>query len=186
MLGVCLAVLVTVLVVQRDQFSGDPDDIASVKAAVPALLSADVAVGRLPAEPAKPSRADVFSREAIARRAAAIREVWAPSAAPKATKDWEGGMTTVFHGEPLYDDNQFEVTKWLGVRVRGRTAVVDLRGHTAFHDAVRGWSDEQTLHHRVTLWRESASSDRWYLVDEQGDVDGEYRAMGELTVGGAD
>ena len=188
-IGMCLAVLVTVLVVQRlnpDDFSGDPDDIASVKVAVPKLLVADTAVGRLPADPARPTRNVVFSKKSIAKRAAALREVWAPESVSKAIKDWEGAMTTVFHGERLYDDNRFDITKWLGVRVHGRTAVVDFRGHAVYHDAVSAWGDDQTLHHRVTLWRTSPESRRWYLVEHHRDVDNEYRVMGELTVGAAD
>ena len=188
-IGVCLAVLVTVLVVQRmnpDPFSGDPDDIASVKAAVPKLLSADAAVGQLPAEPAPPSRKVVFSKESVAKRAAALRELWAPKSVSKAIKDWEGAMTTVFHGERLYDDNSFDVTKWLGVRVHGTTAVVDFRGHAVYHDTVSDWGNDQTLHHRVTLWRASPESQRWYLVEHLRDVDNEYRVMGDLTVGAAD
>ena len=95
-------------------------------------------------------------------------------------------MKTVFHGESLYDDNRFEVTKWLALRVHARTAVVDFRGHAIYHDTVAGWVGDQSLHHRVTLWRTSSKSHRWFLAEHLRDVDSEYRAMGGMTVGVAD
>jgi hypothetical protein len=196
-IAVCLALLVTVLVVQRmnpDRFSGDPDDIASVKTAVPELVQGDRAIGALPDDASKLTTAVQHSEQSRVRRARLAREVWTRQSAARHLKSWsryvddmiEARQLYGFDGKLLYDETRFEVTKWLGVTVRGTKAVVDVRARDRYrYLGGLGWDKGQELHWRFTLWRLSSTSDRWYLEDEEGDVDFENHAMG-LTVGGGD
>jgi hypothetical protein len=184
--AVALLLILAVFLHRGPTYSGSDAEVASVKSAVPHLLAADARIGRLPEDRSEHTQAILFSPKSVARRAAEVREVWAPNAVNEAIKDWEAGMTTVQVSEPGYADVRFTVTKWLGVKVHGDTAVADLRGQPVYEDWDTGWVDDQTLHHRVRLWRDSPTSDRWYLVKEDRDVDNEYQVMPQMSVGAAD
>jgi hypothetical protein len=62
----------------------------------------------------------------------------------------------------------------LDVELDQRKAIVDLRGHDRYHGWEGGWLNDQTLHHRVVLWR-ADPTERWYLLKHMGDVDSETR-----------
>jgi len=189
--AVGLAVLATVLVAQRmnpDHFSGDAEDIASVKAALPELVHGDRMIGALPDDPSKLTAAVQHSAEARERRAVAANEVWVPRSAVEHLTSWTRYVDDMIEldGDVAHDESRFEVTKWLGVKVTGTKAVVDVRAYDMYrYHGGSGWDRGQDLHWRFTLWRSSSTSERWYLVDEDRDVDDEYHAMG-LTVGAAD
>jgi hypothetical protein len=187
-LGLSVAVLATALVVQRtDDFSGDPGDVAAVKTALPKLVHGDRTAGNVPTEPSKLTSATIHSPESVDQRKRAVRAVWAPGHVAAQLKLWNDYLDEMVEVKELYgfdatdpyDNTRFDVTEWLGVRVTGTKAVVDVRAYDAYHFlADRGWVKGQALHHRFTLWRESRDSDRWFLVDEEHDVDNEFRVMG--------
>ncbi|MEV7395971.1 hypothetical protein [Aeromicrobium sp. NPDC092404] len=198
LVGLCLAVLVTILVVQRagtERFSGDPDDIAGVKAAVPELVRGDRAIGAFPERPTEVTAEELRSRGSRDRIERAVRAVWVEHHVAREMRAWDDYVDEILeirrlHGSgslDLYDDTRLDVTDWLGVRIEGTKAVADVRAYDMYHyHGGRGWVRGQALHHRFTLWRASPISDRWYLADEEHDVDGEYRAMADSAVGAAD
>lgn len=177
-----------------DQFSGDPDDIASAKAALPKLVHGDRMIGALPDDPSKLTAAVLRSTESSEQAERAARAVCVRERVPREVKSWHEYVNEMieiqrlygFDALDLYDDTRFDVTELLSVRVDGTKAVADVRAYDMYHYfGERGWVKGQALHHRFTLRRSSTNSGRWYLEDEEQDVDSEYRAMG-LTVGAAD
>ena len=157
-------------------------------------MHGDRAIGALPDDPSKLTAAVLRSTESSERTERAIREVWVDERVARKVKSWDDYVDDMieiqrlygFDDLDLYDDTRFDVTEWLGVSVDGTKAVVDVRAYDMYHYfGERGWVKGQELHHRFILRRSSATSDRWYLEDEEHDVDGEYRAM-SLTVGGGD
>jgi hypothetical protein len=166
-----------------------------VKAAVPKLVHGDRMVGALPDDPSKITAAVLQSHQAAERRERAVGQVWVQDRIAHQLKLWDGYTDDMIEIKrlygpdslDLYDDTRFDVTEWLGVKVDGTKAIVDVRAYDAYHYlGDRGWVKGQALRHRFTLWRRSPDSSRWYLADEEHDVDGEYRVMGELTVGDGD
>lgn len=138
------------------------------------LVEQDISVGRLPAEAHRRTREVVLSEASATKRREQIESIWAPSARKQQIEDLEGGMELAFDGYQGFDRVKFVVTEFLDVELDERKAIVDLRGHDRYHGWEGGWLNDQTLHHRVVLWR-AGPTDRWYLLKHMGDVDSETR-----------
>lgn len=138
-------------------------DREAARTAAIRLLTADTAVGQMPAD--LDERKRIFETQADERRAA-LAKVWTPVVLPSHVRDWEDGIGA-FHFDSTYEaytDSRFVVAEWRTVkRVIGGIQVV-VRGHMAYKDAESGeWvgSTEGTEH--LTMTRVTGE---WRLVRE--------------------
>lgn len=134
-------------------------DREQARAAAVRLLTADVAVGQMPADLGERKR--VFETQADERRAA-LRKVWAPGIAYRQARAWEDGIDA-FHADPTYlayIDNRYVVTDWRSVRRIPGGYFVTFRGEMKYRDAKSGgWvgsapsTEHLTMLHVFGEWR---------------------------------
>lgn len=151
---------------------GPPAVVESVKAAVPALLTDDVALGRLPREIGTRRSAVVNDREERDRRA---RELWSAERATQRITELEHGLDLVADDDSYrsFTRNMFVVREWQGVTVTGNTADATLLGHMDYSDETEEITSDFDLQYQVRLVRGGPQNERGWVLDDVVAVDAE-------------
>lgn len=147
--------------------SGPEADVASAKSAVPALLTAQDAIGIITGTNAVERITEVHHRIDSGQVAADVAAIWAPASTAKAVSTWSDGLLMTA-GEPgyiPYTETQFVVDEWQKVTVTGNSATLLLRGHGTYLTAAE-WGGPEPDQKLITLSRATTGSD-WKLVDIQ-------------------
>jgi hypothetical protein len=135
---------------------GPASVVAAVKTAVPALIAADTAVGRLPTR-----ITDRQGPTEARRRAALIQATWAPWRVAAQREEWDEAIAELVD-DPTYlpfTDNRLVVREWQGVTVHGSRAFAKFLGYEEYRGNA-AWRSDEPNQYQVYL---AYSSGAWRL-----------------------
>lgn len=138
-------------------------DSEEARAAAVRLLTADVAVGQMPAD--LTDRKREFETGAPARREA-LSKIWFPLVARYQARNWEEGLRSVVNDRwyRAYVDNKYVVTDWRSIRRVPGGFLVVFRGHMNYRDAKSGeWGGSQAATEHLIITRVAGD---WRLMSE--------------------
>ena len=150
---------------------GSALDISAVKAAIPGILTARSAEGRvsgtLESKGKAAQRSASLSTVAVQRRAQNLTSIEVASLAGEDLENLNSSVAQAIESENpnwLFTSNEFVLEKWQGVRISGDTARAILVGHAEWQLANGTLKVDEPLQHKVTLVRDATARYGWLLA----------------------
>lgn len=142
--------------------SGPAALVEQVREAVPALLTLDASVGRLPGNEAK--RAEAV-RDKVSARTFTVESVWAASTERERARKWQLAIQSAA-ADPSYvgyESNRVTALEWQGISVQGDSAYAQFLGYETYELWDGSELNQPRVQFQVSLQRGGPNG--WSLVE---------------------